>query len=107
MGYFTSNILLGLGFAVVVFGLFWLYSRSARFPGFEAAAETSREQMSQTPGYRQATVWALAVTLLVYLVTIIISQRYILPFQPGGFALIVGILTGVLVLYIQRRKSRK
>ena len=103
LGYFTNNLWLGLGFAIIVFGLFWFNSRNKSF----SFSPTASEQANPPQNYQQATVWALAVTLLVYLMLIIVSQRYLLPFQPGGFALISGIFAGVLVLYLQRRKTRK
>jgi hypothetical protein len=106
LGYFTSNWLLGLGFTGVVFGLFWLYTKSPRFAGFAAKAERPANQARQEESITRAIVWGLACALLVLTVLLVVQVRYILPFQPAGFALIAGTLAGMLVLYIQRRKKK-
>ncbi|MBI9050482.1 MAG: hypothetical protein JEZ00_13760 [Anaerolineaceae bacterium] len=106
LAYFTRNLLLGLGFAVMLFALYYAYARSKFYKPADPAASTPAQRTHKQEMRGKATIWGLSVAIVVFVLLFIVQTRYILPFQPAGFALIAGVLAGVLVYYLQTRKKK-
>jgi energy-coupling factor transporter transmembrane protein EcfT len=99
----TNNLWLGLGFAGMLFGLYALNARNRTFPD---GANPSTSPAVQQEGIVKAILWGLAAAIVVFILMIVVATRSPLPFQPAGFALIVGMLAGFLSLYLQKRQNK-
>jgi hypothetical protein len=99
----TNNLWLGLGFAGMLFGL---YALNARKRTFTDGANQPTSPAAQQEGIVKAILWGLAAAIVVFILMIVVATRMILPFQPAGFALIVGMLVGFLSLYLQKRQNK-
>ena len=99
----TNNLWLGLGFAAMLFGL---YALNARKRTFTDAATPSTSPPTQQEVQIKAILWGLAAAIIVFILMIVVATRTPLPFQPAGFALIVGTMVGFLVLYLHKRRTK-
>jgi hypothetical protein len=100
---FTRNFWLGLGFALMLFGLYALNARKRTFP---QTGNPAAHPPAQQDGAVRAILWGLSAAIIVFILMIVVASKMILPFQPAGFALIVGVLVGFLVLYLHQRKTK-
>ena len=105
LAYFTRNYLLGMGFALMLFAMYAFYARRKSPDSFSPSSDP--DQLKQKQDLRNSVlIIGLSAALVVFVLLFVVQTRYILPFQPAGFALIAGVLAGVLIYYLKTRKKK-
>jgi hypothetical protein len=105
LAYFTRSYWLGLGFAFILFAMYAFYARRKNPAFFTPSSDPA--QLKQKQALRtQILIIGLSAALVVFVLLFVVQTRYILPFQPAGFALIAGVLAGVLTYYLKIRKKK-
>jgi hypothetical protein len=105
LAYFTRSYWLGLGFALLLFAMYAFYARSKSPESFALTSGPAQHQQKQELR-NTVLIIGLSSALVVFVLLFVVQTRYILPFQPAGFALIAGVLAGVLVYYLKTRKMK-